>query len=147
MASYKHATKMDRNLKSGSVEFERYPIPLRLQVDTYVFNPIDWNSFQAPVTAIQRLYNPTNCYYGRGFVQVVAGERLVKKEKIYDSSQFHVGLLKHMLYDHMGTRGPGTAGLAWGYTRVIITVCREYFPNTSQSPPTRSLALKPDEGI
>jgi hypothetical protein len=133
-------------LTSGSVEFARNPTPLRLEVDNYVFNPIDWDHFERAVTALQNLYQPTNCHYGRGFVQVVAGESLVKREKIYDSNQFHMGLIKHMLNDHMGTRGPGTSGLAWGYTRVVITLCREYFPNTSMSPPSRILAVKPDEG-
>jgi hypothetical protein len=134
------------HLKTGTVEFGRYPAELKLQVDNYVFNPVDWNHFQTAVTALQNLYEPTNCYHGRGFVQVVAGN-IVKLEKIYDSSQFHLGLLKHMLFDHIGTRGPGTAGLAWGYTKVVITLCREYFPNSTLTPPTRLLTVNPDEEV
>ena len=139
--------RFNEKTESGPVEFPRYPIPLNLYVDNYIFSPYDLDSFQAPVDYFQSLLNPLNSYYGRGFIQIVVAD-VVKREIIYDTKQIHLALMKYMVGDLLGSRGPGTGGIAMaGYNKVTITVCREYLANHTQTPPTRIVTVKPDEGV
>ena len=132
-------------LETGRIDFPAHPIPLNLSIANYIINPSSMDHLQIVVTEIHSLLNPLNSYYGRGFVQIVVADT-IKRVMIYESSQFHLGLISHMLWDVMGTRGPGTWGWAWNTTRIIVTVCREFFPNSRQIPPTRIRTVKPDEG-
>ena len=132
-------------LEEGSIESPQYARPLRLHVANYKFRPNNMEDFEVPVRNIQALYNPTNSFYGRGFVQVDAGWK-IRREVIHDSSQFHLGLLRHMMKGVFIDRCSGeVAGGSWGKTLVLVTVCREYHPNYTQTPPTIIQTVNPDE--
>jgi hypothetical protein len=137
---------MSSNLQTDSIEFLRYPVPLRLSLENYHFAPTDMDSFKPLVAAVHSLMTPVNSDYGRGFVQIAVGN-VIKSKKIYDTSQFNMALLKHMMEGVMVNEGP-TAGSSpvWGRTNVLVTLCREYLPNTAQSPATRVISEKGGEG-
>ena len=111
--------------EEGPIEFLRYARPLKLHAATYSMNPQNMEHLETAVTEIRAAFKTPNRCYGRGFVQIIAGN-MVKRETIYRSSQFHMGLIRHMLGDDVVGTHVDTKTGGWSYLHVLITVCREY---------------------
>ena len=113
-------------LHTRTVEFPRHAMPLNVDVFNYILRPRNMEAMESAVTEIGAKFGNTNYSYGRGFVQIVAGD-VVQNEMIYASNEFHIGLIKHMMKDMMATDDLKSPGLPWYRTKVVVTVCLEYF--------------------